>query len=167
MTSDNSGWTTDLYDLMCRYVTVTADDQAKTWLEQNVRQYASTEKTDVNITLTKNGPYAVEGTVNEVATAAHRRGPAQTNTVVRPAGTGVLFSMPAASRLSVCDLRGRLVFCAASSTVASSVTWNASRSNAAGDKGPGMYVYRLTTPGKTLAGKILVRAGNTLIIIAR
>jgi len=37
----DNDWVTEIYDLQCRYIKLTANDNQKQWIEENVRPYAS------------------------------------------------------------------------------------------------------------------------------
>lgn len=52
-------WVTEIYDLQCRYIRLTANESQKQWIEENVRPYASIMQTNVTVRLTRVSEYEI------------------------------------------------------------------------------------------------------------
>ncbi|MBD3390614.1 MAG: hypothetical protein GF418_01220 [Chitinivibrionales bacterium] len=107
-----SNWVTELYDLQCRHVKLTMNEGAKQWVQTNVRDYASTAQTDVEVVLTRKEEYVVEASmerevVQSVSPAAMRSFGVR---IMRLGNHEVLITgLGKAARVWILDARGNIV----------------------------------------------------------
>ncbi|MBD3393411.1 MAG: hypothetical protein GF418_14870 [Chitinivibrionales bacterium] len=102
-------WTTEVYDLDCRYMRLTMDEAGKTTVEETIPQYAIAKHRDLEVTLVKKEEYAVEATMGTSVAAMASRDFAKHTISVAGTGDRVEVTVPGTDRyaVSVFDSKGR------------------------------------------------------------